>query len=161
MESKSDLPSPSPVVGVFADHAQARSAIEALEAAGVRGNAISVLAPVPAEVWELTKETGADRRAEEATLRHPLGDLAAWLAGIGATLPGFGTIAGTGTLGLEVARAGSGRGAITGALVGLGLPVDEAARYEEEVVEGHILVVAHDAQHQSMAQDILGRTAAK
>jgi Heat induced stress protein YflT len=159
MESKSDLPSPWPVVGVFADHAQARAAIESLEAAGVRGNAISVLARVPAEVWELAKETGADRRAEESTLRHPLGDLAAWLAGIGATLPGFGTIAGTGTLGLEVARAGSGGGAITGALVGLGVPVDEAARYEEEVFDGRILVVAHDARHRSVAQDILGRTA--
>jgi hypothetical protein len=161
MEIKSDLPSPSPIVGVFADHAQARAAIQLLEAAGVRGNAISVLAPVPAEVWELAKETGADRRAEQATLHHPLGDLAAWLAGIGATLPGFGTIAGTGTLGLEVARAGSGRGAITGALVGLGVPVDDAARYEEQVLAGHILVVAHDARHRDVAQDILGHAAAE
>jgi hypothetical protein len=146
-------------VGVFADHSRARAAIEALEEVGVSGRAISVLARVPREAWELAKETGADRKAEEATLRHPLSDLAAWLAGIGATLPGFGPIAGTGTLGLEVARAGSGHGSITGALVGLGVPVDEASRYEEQVFAGHILVVVHDAQHVAAAQDILHPTA--
>jgi hypothetical protein len=161
MEATSNPPSPVPAVGVFADHAQARAGIEALEAAGIPGHTISVLARVPSEVWSLVRETGADRRAEEATLRHPLGDLAAWLAGIGATLPGFGPIAGTGTLGLEVARSGSSRGSVTGALVGLGVPVDDAAKYEEQMFAGHILIVVHDGKQVAKAQDILGRRAAE
>jgi hypothetical protein len=58
-----------------------------------------------------------------------------------ATVPGFGAVLGTGNLWQDVSGAGSGRGSITGALVGRGFSVDEAANYEAAVYEGKILIV--------------------
>src|SRR6202022_941905 len=122
------------IVGVFGDHLLAREAILALEQAGVEPEAISVLARAPGEARSLDLETGASRDLEGVTSSHRVHDVLDWLASIGGALPGFGPVAGTGNLGLNVARARSQRGAVTGALVGLGLLADEAARYEELVL---------------------------
>jgi hypothetical protein len=130
-----------PIVGVFAGHTQARDAILALEAAGVEPDAISVLARSPGEARSLDDETGASRDLEDVTGNHPVHDVLDWLASLGGALPGFGPVAGTGNLGLDVARARSEHGAVTGALVGHGLSADEAERYEELVLAGQILVV--------------------
>ncbi|MDQ6672625.1 MAG: general stress protein [Chloroflexota bacterium] len=130
-----------PIIGVYAEHTQARDAILALEAAGVEPHAISVVARTPGEASALDDETGASHDLEDVTTSHPVHNVLDWLASIGGALPGFGPVAGTGSLGLDVARAHSNRGAVTGALVGLGLSADEAERYEELVLAGQILVV--------------------
>jgi hypothetical protein len=151
-----------PIVGVFREYTLARDAILALEEAGIEPEAISVLARAPGEARSLDDETGASRDLEGVTSSHRVHDLLDWLASIGGALPGFGPVAGTGNLGLEVARARSNkqaeRGAVTGALVGLGLSVDAAAGYEEQVFDGQILVVVHGAADPSAARGALWPT---
>jgi hypothetical protein len=151
-------PDSTPIVGVFREHALARDAILALEVAGIEPEAISVLARAPGEARSLDLETGASRDLEGVTSSHRMHDVLDWLASIGGALPGFGPVAGTGNLGLQVARARSNRGAVTGALVGLGLTADEAERYEEQVLAGQILVVVHGTAHPSSARAALWPT---
>jgi hypothetical protein len=148
----------SPIIGAFSDHTHARDAILALEGAGVELDAISVLARAPGEARALDLETGASRDLEGVTTRHRVHDVLDWLASIGGALPGFGPVAGTGNLGLDVARAESQRGAVTGALVGLGVPVDEAERYDKLVMAGQILIVVHGTADPSAARAALWPT---
>jgi hypothetical protein len=145
----------TPIIGAFSDHARARDVILALEGAGIEPDAISVLARAPGESRSLDDETGASRDLEGVTTSHRVHDVLDWLASIGGALPGFGPVAGTGNLGLHVARAQSARGAVTGALVGLEVPVDEAERYEELVMAGQILVVVHGTADPAAARAAL------
>ena len=105
--------SSTPIVAAFGDHTLARDAILGLESAGIEPDAISVLARAAGEARSLDLETGASRDLEGVTTSHRVHDVLDWLASIGGALPGFGPVAGTGNLGLEVARARTGRGAVT------------------------------------------------
>jgi hypothetical protein len=62
---------------------------------------------------------------------------------------------GTGNLWQDVSVAGSGRGSITGALVGSGVPVDEAEALEQDVFGGRILVVIQGTYDAAMIDRIL------
>jgi hypothetical protein len=146
-----------PIVGVFREHTQARDAILALEAAGIEPDAISVLVRSSTEASSLEGETGASGDLEADTRNSRLHDILDWLASYGGALPGFSPVAGTGNLGLEVARARSERGAVTGALVGRGVPVDEAERYEEAVLAGQILVIIDGTDDSSAARAALAQ----
>jgi hypothetical protein len=143
-----------PTVGHFRHHEQARQAIRALDAAGIDRHAISVLTRSPTEAHELHQETGAAEDLERIIQRHPLSDVLDIIGEVESILvPGFGGVLASGHLltrikvDLEDIRGRGGpkeeRGAITGALVGLGIPVDEAARLERAVDSGQILVVVH------------------
>jgi hypothetical protein len=145
------------VARVFAGPVQARDAIRALEAAGVDRSAINVVTRSPADAETLEHDTGASEELEDATQhRHPFSDLVEWLGRVeSATVPGFGAILGTGNLWQDVSTTGGNRGAITGALVGLGLSVDTAANYEQAVFEGKILVVVHGPIDPERVESIL------
>jgi hypothetical protein len=145
------------VVRVFAGHVQAREAIRALEAAGVDREAISVVTRSTGEAETLEQATGASEELEQATqYRHPLADFVEWLGKVeSVAVPGFGAVMGTGDLLQDVSMAGGNRGAITGALVGLGVPVDAAADYERAVFEGQILLVVHGAFDPATVDSIL------
>lgn len=147
-----------PLVGVFSDYERARSAIEHLERAGIAPGAISVLAREPREARRLADATGTDSALEGATTNDRFADLVGWLTGIGAiVVPAVGPDIATGTLGatLPAAHAGSGHGSVTGALVGLGLSVDAAAAYEQDVADGRLIVVVRDDAHAAQARSIL------
>jgi hypothetical protein len=109
------------------------------------------------EAETLEQDTGASEGLEEATqYRHPLADFVEWLGKVeSVAVPGFGAVLGTGDLLQDVSMAGGNRGAITGALVGLGIPVDAAADYERAVFEGQILVVVHGSLDQATVGSIL------
>lgn len=128
---------------LFASSQAARDAIVALQADGVDPHAISVLTRLPKDAEALQTVTGASDDLEDATLhRGRLAQLVDWLGKVeSATVPSFGTILGTGNLWQDVQVAGSGRGSITGALVGCGVPVDEAAQLEQAVFDGQVLLV--------------------
>jgi hypothetical protein len=132
-----------PVAWTFASPAEAREAIRALETAGLSPDDISVVTRSPAEAETLEDDTGASEELEEATQHHHrLAELVDWLGRVeSAAVPGFGAVLGTGDLWQDVSLAGTGRGAITGALVGRGFSVDEAANLEAAVFDGRILVV--------------------
>jgi hypothetical protein len=148
------------VVRVFAGHEQAREAIRALEAAGVDRGAISVVTRSPDEAETLEQDTGASEELEDATQRrHPLSDFVEWLGKVeSVAVPGFGAVLGTGDLWQDVSMAAGDRGAITGALVGMGIPVDTASEYEQAVLAGQILVVVHGAQDPVAIESILSAT---
>jgi hypothetical protein len=144
-----------PIVQLYPTRQTARDAILALEAAGVPAHDISVVARTHAETEAVARDTGADDDLEDASHNRRLHDLVDWLGSIGAAMPGFGPLVGTGNLGLAAARAGDGPGGITGALVGAGIPVDEAQRLEREVLVGQILVLVQGDRHRTAAQSVL------
>ena len=144
---------PLPATRVFTTYPEARAAIVALEASGVDPRAISVVTRSPRDAETLEHDTGASDDLEDAAYRNRLGRFADWLGRVGsAAVPGLGPVLGTGDLWQDVALAGRGRGSITGALVGAGVPVDEASRLETAVFDGQILVVIHGAYDPAKVQ---------
>ena len=146
-----------PVTRVFDSYHEARDAIAALENAGVDPRAISVLTRSPRDAETLEHDTGVSDDLEDASVhRGRLEHFVDWLGRVGsAAVPGFGAVLGTGDLWQDIRVAGSGRGSITGALVGCGVPVDDAARLEQAVLDGQILVVVHGASDAVAAQRAL------
>jgi hypothetical protein len=110
----------------------------------------------PADADSLEHDTGASEDLEHASHQARLTEFVDWLGRVGGVaVPGFGSVLGTGDIWRDIAVAGSGRGSVTGALVGVGVPVDEAADLERAVFRGQILVVVHGAYDPSAAQRVL------
>src|SRR5262249_26253800 len=130
---------------VYTSVEQARAGIRALEAEGVDPDAISVLCRSPKAARMLGHDTGTSDDLEDSVDPGRLGFLWDWLGRFeSAAVPGFGAVLGSGNLFQDIQVTGRGHGAITGALVGSGVPVDEAAQLEQAVDEGQILVVVHN-----------------
>jgi hypothetical protein len=147
----------APVTRVFTSSSDARKAILALEAAGIAARSISVVSRLPRDAEALEHDTGASDDLEDAAYRNRLIEFVDWLGRIGAAaFPAFGSVLGTGNLWQDVARAGRGKGSITGALVGVGIPVDEAEQLEKSVFDGRILVVVHGAYDPARVTSALG-----
>ncbi len=138
-------PPTQPVARLYADHSRVRHVIQALRSAGVPADAISVLSRSTVEADNIERTTGVSDDLEDAAIRrHPLSDFVDWLGRIEAVaVPGFGAVLGTGNLWQDVALGARKRGAITGALVGVGIPVDDAKHFEEAVLLGDLLLVIH------------------
>ena len=145
-----------PVTRVFTGRQAAKDAIRALEGAGVDPRSISIVTRWPADAETLEHDTGASEDLEHASHRDRLTQFVDWLGRVGSVaVPGLGPVLGTGDLWRDVSIAGSGRGSVTGALVGVGVPVDEAADLERAVFQGQILVVVHGAYDPAAAQRVL------
>jgi uncharacterized protein (TIGR02271 family) len=154
-------PQRTTVVGVFHDRDDAREAIEALKDDGFAADTISILSPDKNETREMAEETGTHAGSGAATglvAGGILGGLGGWLVGIGAlAIPGVGPFiaAGAFATALGGAAIGAGVGAIAGALVGMGVPKDEADYYEGEVRSGRTLVTVRAEGRYDAAQRIL------
>ena len=137
----------APETRLFASYQAAREAIVALEVGGVDPQQISVVTRSPRDAETLEEATGASDDLEDVSVdRGRLSEFIDWLGKVeSVTVPSFGTVFGTGNLWQDVHMAGRGRGAITGALVGCGVPVDDAAALEDAVSAGQILVLVHEA----------------
>ncbi|KAB2330610.1 general stress protein [Bacillus mesophilum] len=135
------------VVGSYKTEREAIDAVERLRADGYRSEDISVISRNRANLDEVTKETGTKAEqglATGAATGGVLGGLTGILAGVGAlAIPGIGPIVAAGPIATALAGAavGAGAGSIAGALIGMGIPEDEANRYEGDVKEGNILVI--------------------
>ncbi|PLR76880.1 hypothetical protein CU633_13315 [Bacillus sp. V3-13] len=135
------------IVGVYDTHEEAIRAVEDLKMQGYRSEEISVIGRNDDEVDEVTEATGTkadEGLAAGAATGGALGGLAGLLAGVGAlAIPGVGPIIAAGPIAatLTGAAVGAGAGGLTGALIGMGIPEDEAGRYESEVKAGKILVL--------------------
>jgi hypothetical protein len=142
---------------VFDSYAEARDAILELQAAGIKPRSISVLTRSPSDAEVLEQDTGASEDLEDASVhRGRLSQFVEWLGRVGsATVPSFGAVLGSGDLWQDVSLAGRGHGSITGALVGAGVPIDEAALLEEGVMSGRILIVVHGTYDPVAAQRVL------
>ena len=137
---------PWTAIGVFEDHAQADRAVEELRRAGFRSDQIGVA----------SKDPNAGATTEKGS--HVLGGAVAGAAagaGVGGlvalgilagVIPGIGPAIAAGTLGVILANAAGGAAiaGLAGALIGLGIPEDEAKHYEGEFKAGRTIVTVKD-----------------
>jgi hypothetical protein len=143
----------STVVGVFTDQVHARAAISDLQSAGFRDDQLGLITPDATRTVAGTARAATGTQWEEGA---GIGAAAGAATGFGLGLavaagliPGVGPVIASGTLMALIASAGAGAtvGTILGALVGLGVPEEEASYYEGEFKAGRtILTVKADAR---------------
>ena len=135
------------IAGAYDTEQEAIQAVEKLRAEGYRPEDISVISKNKDDVDAVTEETGTKTEeglAAGAATGGILGGLTGLLAGVGAlAIPGIGPIVAAGPIAatLTGAAVGAGAGGIAGALIGMGIPEEEAHRYEADVKSGKILVL--------------------
>jgi uncharacterized protein (TIGR02271 family) len=152
----------STVVGVFEDRRQADQAVAELKQAGFRDDQVGV-AMRQAEGSTDAATTTGETNAEE-------GGLAGVLTGLGlGTLAGLGVLAGVipvvgpaivgGTLGVILSNAalGAGVAGLAGALIGYGIPEEEAKYYHGEFEAGRTIVTVQADGRYDEAAAILRR----
>jgi len=150
------------VVGVFETKARADQAVEDLKAAGFNDDKIGMV--YRGEDGQTVK-TGAadDTYAEEGAVAGAVAGAAGGaLVGAGiiaGIIPVIGPILALGTLGTVLANAAGGAAIIglTGALVGWGIPEEDAEYYENEVKSGRYLVTVEANDKALEAREALHR----
>lgn len=151
------------IVGVFADREKAQQAVNQLRAAGFREDQIGVAARDGKKVKGATKVKGEGTKVEEgavAGLAAGAGVGALWGLGIVAgILPAIGPAIAGGTLAaiLSSTAAGAAVATLAGALIGLGIPEEEAEFYEKEFQSGKIIVTVKAGRRTAKAREILSR----
>lgn len=147
------------IIGVYDTENEAIQAIEDLKRQGYSPDEISVIGKNRDEVNEINDATGTENTKTEeglatgAATGGALGGIVGILAGVGAlAIPGIGPIIAAGPIaaGLTGAAVGAGAGGLAGALIGMGIPDDEANRYEGYVKEGKILILVDRHNHRSV-----------
>ncbi len=150
------------VVGVFDDRARAQAAVRELRQAGFREDQIGVVAPGhDGDAGAAKKGSTGAHVAEGAGIGIAAGAGvgALWALGIVAGfLPAIGPAVAGGIFASLLASAATGAAAagIAGALIGLGIPSDQASYYEEEFKSGRTLWSPSKAENRYQeARDIL------
>lgn len=166
-----DLTGRTTVAGLFREREAAVAAINDLKDAGFRPDDVGVAMRDRTEQGALAEETGT-KAAEGATAGAVggglLGGLVGFLVGVGAlAIPGIGPVVAGGALatafglggGTAVAGAGIGAaaGGIAGALVGMGIPDEEAKHFETGFREGGVLVTVRAGPRAMEALAVLER----
>jgi hypothetical protein len=155
------------VTGLFDSYAEAKTAVEALEAAGVPHHAISLIANNAHGEHAPGRDRvvhGAEEDAGKgAGLGAAIGGAGGLLAGLGLmAIPGLGPVVAAGWLASTVAGAlggavvGGAAGGVVGALTHAGVAEEEAHLYAEGVRRGGTVVSARvDDDQAAMARGIL------
>ncbi|KAA1261164.1 Stress response protein YsnF [Rubripirellula obstinata] len=133
------------VVGVFHSHAEAQKAVRDLKNAGFTEEQIGIAAKDHDGSYGKQTKTEGNHAAEGATAGAVggLGAGALWGLGIVAgALPAVGPVIAGGALAAVAASAAgtAAAGGLIGALVGLGIPEEEAEYYESEFNRGRTVV---------------------
>ncbi len=140
------------VICIATTEEQAAHFADQLKEAGLSGNDVSVLLPDRAGSRDFAHDLHHSKAPEGVATGAIAGGVAAgilgWLFGIGTiAIPGVGSI--------MAALGGAAVGGIAGAVVGFGIPADEAAHYEGRAVEsGDALFSVHaeeSKEHKSAA----------
>jgi len=150
------------VVGVFETRGRADQAVAALKAAGFADSDIGV---VYRNAKGETVKTGAadDTYAEEgAAIGAAAGAAGGAAVGLGiltGVIPVIGPVLAIGTLGTILLNAAGGAAiaGIAGALIGWGIPEEDASFYENEVKAGRVLVTVEAGDRADEARAILHR----
>ncbi|MDG0809626.1 general stress protein [Cohnella rhizosphaerae] len=135
------------IVGVFDTEQGAVKAIEDLKRQGYTSDDISVISKNRDDMDYVTEETGTkapEGAAAGAATGGVVGGLTGLLAGLGLlVVPGIGPILAAGPIAATLTglAVGAGTGGIVGGLIGLGIPEDEAKRYDDDLNAGRILVL--------------------
>jgi hypothetical protein len=149
------------VIGVFANRERAQAAVNELRNAGLEESEIGVVGR-QTEVPALDRSTNS-KIAEGSIIGAATGAGAGALWALGIVtlgLPAIGPAVAGGLFMALLASAGGGAtvGTLVGALVGLGVPEDEANWYEGEVQAGrYIVTVQTDASHRGEVDAIFSR----
>lgn len=152
---------------IFETRDAAVRAVEELQRANFSNSEIGIVGR-DAETGKVHKEAADETEAEEGGVAG-----AAIGAGVGA-LVGLGVLSGAipvigpaiaaGTLGVILSNAGAGAAVagLTGAMIGMGIPENDAREYETELKSGRTLVTVTSDDRQAEARRILtacgGRT---
>ncbi len=142
------------VVATFADMEQARSAVEALDNAGIEGEDISLLGT---QVEEARKDPDTKLRDMEATQTiakragagAAAGTAVGALAGVAAfAIPGVGPVLGAGMLAAVIGGsvAGASVGGMVGGVAGVSMEEDWDLTFNESIRAGRVLVAVHAAE---------------
>lgn len=153
------------VVGVFEDHHQAQKAVNELKRAGFTDDQIGVAGRNYDRAGGTLSSDGDDQdsyagEGAAAGLAAGAGIGALWGLGIlSGVMPVIGPAIAGGTLGiiLSSAAAGAAAAGLTGALVGMGIPKDEAEFYETEFRSGRTIVTVACNGRESEASSLLRR----
>jgi hypothetical protein len=132
-------------VGVFSDRAQAQQAVAELKQNGFTESEIGVTSRHEEGTIAGDAETTGSKADEGAVagLAAGAGVGALWGLGILAgVIPGIGPAIAGGTLGvlLSSAAAGAATAGLAGALIGLGIPEEDATFYQDEFKAGRSIV---------------------
>lgn len=149
------------IIGVFKDKRIAAEAFEQLVREGFPREAISVLLSDTAEGRAFLAGEKSSV-AEGALTGTAVGTVIAALGAGALALPGIGVIAaGPIAAALGGAGVGAASGGLLGALVGLGIPENEATLRDEEVRSGGILVGVETSEETiATAEELLKSTGA-
>lgn len=133
------------VFAVYASYSDMERGIGQLKAAGFRSDDISVLLPEKAGPAPIAhgKRNRAEGAAAGGVSGAVVGGALGWLASIGMiAIPGFGLLLAAGPLLATLAGVGVGGAVagVAGALIGTGIPENEAAKYESRLKTGAILI---------------------
>jgi uncharacterized protein (TIGR02271 family) len=153
------------VVGIFEDHQQAQKAVNELKRAGFTDAQIGVAGRNYDGASGTLTGDGDDQdsyagEGAAAGLAAGAGVGALWGLGIlSGVMPVIGPAIAGGTLGiiLSSAAAGAAAAGLTGALVGMGIPKDEAEFYESEFRSGRTIVTVACNGRESEATSLLRR----
>jgi hypothetical protein len=153
------------VVGVFRDRSQAQQVVGELKRMGFNDDQIGVIGrdglatdSSKATAGKATHSKAAEGAATGVAAGAGVGAL--WALGIAAgMLPAIGPVIAGGLLASVLASAAGGAAiaGIVGALVGLGIPEEEAKYYEGEVKAGHTLVTVKAAGRSDEVRGLFAR----
>lgn len=150
------MPPETTVIGVFTSRKAAQDAILELKSLGLRDDQIGMIGRHEGPGSSFTTTHAAEGAAIGAASGAGVGAL--WALGIAAgALPAIGPVVAGGLLASVLASAAGGAAAagLIGALIGLGIPEDEAKFYESEVKSGRTLVTARTPDKALHVKDIL------
>jgi hypothetical protein len=152
------------VFGVYATHASAEAAVDALRATGFRSNDISVVLPQRAASTDFTSETATTEGASAGPgASSAIGGTLGWLVGMSALAIAGSVFVVAGPIMTVLANMGQTVGGIASALTGFGVPEEDAKRYESHVSAGGILLSVHsdDPDWTSKGRHVLEQTGAQ
>ncbi|MBH8565695.1 hypothetical protein I8748_26570 [Nostoc sp. CENA67] len=155
-------------MGVFAKRSDIELVLSELQAANFPMNKVSVIVRNTEQEDKITgvevKQLTSNRTDEKAVNRAVTGDalygLRGLLIGLGVlAIPGIGSImfAGAEATALATTLAGGAAASLAGALIGLGVPENEAKIYIDLVSQGYYLVIITGTQEIHLAERFFGQ----
>lgn len=150
-------------IGIFSTRAEAESAVTDLRASGYRDDQIGMIGKnAEGETIHLNDAVDSSNITEGAVIGTAVGAVGTAAVGAGimaGVLPVIGPVLALGPLAVTLINAAGGGtvAGVAGALVGLGIPKDDALFFEEEVAAGRYIVTAELGRNKDIARTIFHR----
>jgi hypothetical protein len=151
------------VFAVYANHAKAETALNALRDRGFAASDISVVAPRSVETAATTPVPDTVSSDAGSGAAPAIGVALSWLVGIGTVAMSGAMFVVAGPILATFKGVSDALLGIVDALVGFGIPPDEAKKYEDRVRNGAILLTVHaeDAGGITKSREVFEQTGAE